>query len=212
MMLKYILFLMSLVYLSASCAWSATTKPTAITKKLLKPAKKSIKNLTKSLGVFGAWQAYQTQENGQNVYYMVSYPQKNTTMQKRAKNYLMITHRPASNLLNVFSCFMGYKMAVDQKIYMSVITPDVGKVDTKSRKKAAPQMAPPTIQEFILFTEGETAWATDAAMDQAIIQAINNKAAKIVIKENPKDKTEIIYSLKGADQALKAINKACGVK
>ena len=150
----------------------------------------------KHLGTFGAWSAYQVTDQGQKACYMLSFPEKEEgNYTKRGRVYLLVTHRPASNTLNVVSFHAGYGFKNGQEVTATV---------AGSRKK----------ESFTLFTEGETAWAKDAATDKRMTTALSKWGNTITVYGTSARGTETkdTYSLKGSLQALKAISRACRVR
>jgi len=145
----------------------------------------------KQIGHFGQWTAYSMTENHQQVCYMVSLPTSSKgNYKKRGKVYAMVTHRPGEKSYNIASLHAGYKFAPGASIKAQVGT-----------------------QEFILFTDGETAWTTDSSQDQALVAAIDKASTMTVIGTSSLGtQTEDVYSLTGSSRALAAINQACGVK
>ncbi len=144
----------------------------------------------KTLGKFGNWSAYEFTENGSKVCYMAAQPAKaEGNYSKRGDVFLLVTHRPAEGSKNVLSYMAGYS-------YRSGSTPKL-KVDG---------------QEFGLFTQGETAWAPDAATDEKISAAIRKGSSLVVNGVSARGtETKDTYSLKGSGAAHDAINKACGL-
>ena len=202
--------------LTSHMAYAATTGPvaTSLDTHKSKDAKTSIEKKTfknpassvKSLGAFGSWHAYQSQEQGHPLCYALSYSQKDTITHKHQKNYMMVTHRPANRTFNVISINMGYTLTLNHKITLSLSTPDNIKGKDQANKKQGPVAK--KINNFLFITEGQTAWATDEAMDDAIIKALSH-ASTLVIKDSAVAKGEVTYALYGISKALHAINKAC---
>jgi hypothetical protein len=154
-------------------------------------AKAKTKVNTKLLGTFDNWTAYSYEESGQKVCYMSSKAKKSVPKNKpRGDTYILITHRPAEKSFNVFSVTAGY-----------------------TYKKGAPVTLKVGHHPFKLFTEADTAWASDEKTDRAIASAIRG-ARSMVVKGTSERGTETTddYSLAGSDDAFEAIDKACGVK
>lgn len=142
------------------------------------------------LGVFGAWQAFTFMEDGQKVCYMASKP---TTAQgkysKRGDVFALITHRPGEGTKNVFSYITGYtyKSGSDATL----------KIDGDN---------------FLLFTQDNTAWAPDADTDNKIADYIRKGSKMVVTGTSSRGTlTTDTYSLRGSGAAHSAINKACSI-
>lgn len=143
----------------------------------------------KLIGTYGAWSAYSFMENGNKVCYMASEPgsaEGNYTT--RGKIYALITHRPAENTRNVFSYITGYPYKAGSEASVSVN----GKT-------------------FNLFTQDDTAWAPDAAADNALTEAIR-AGSKMVVKGTSSRGTATTdtFSLSGSSKAHDAITGECG--
>lgn len=142
------------------------------------------------IGTFKDWSAFTYMEKGAKVCYMASRPRKSDKFKGRGEVYLLVTQRPAEKSLNVVSYVAGYAFKPG-----SDVTVDIGK------------------DSFHLFTDGDTAWARDAATDKAIVDAIA-KGNSLVAKGTTKagSATTDDFGLDGSSAAYGAINKACGVK
>ncbi len=157
----------------------------------LSPTFAANNRMPKQIGKYQNWTAYVMNQDGRKVCYMVGFP---TSMKgkysKRGKAYALVTHRPAENSHNVFSVHAGYPFS------------NSATVKTVIDK-----------QRFTLFTdEFETAWAPDKA-DIMIANAIIKGRNMVVIGASRRGtKTEDQYSLNGSAQALRAMNRACGIK
>jgi hypothetical protein len=139
----------------------------------------------------GAWRAYSMKEGRKNVCFASSKPKREEGKYKRRGDvFVLITHRPALNSYDVVSFDAGYTFKKNQKV-----TVNIGK------------------RNFTLFSEGETAWATDPKTDKSITNAIAQGSEMIVQGVSSRGtKTRDVYSLKGSLAALQAIKKACKVK
>lgn len=142
----------------------------------------------KTLGRFGAWQAYAYQEGGQKVCYMVSVK---APKGKGRTSYVMITHRPIEASLDVFS--YGAGAPLDSKHGVKV------KIGADS---------------YDLFSVKDTAWARDARTDHKLAGAVNKGATVHVTAISAKGKASILrdtFSLTGSASAYRAISRACGL-
>lgn len=144
------------------------------------------------LGQHGDWIVTKGSEAGKPLCYMSAAPQTSKgNYTKRGKVYAIITHRPAEQSIGVVSFQAGYPLKKDASVSVSI--------DAK--------------KTFNLFTQGEFAWTREAGDDQALIKAMR-AGNKMVVKGTSARGTLTTdsYSLKGFTAALKATNKACGVK
>lgn len=144
----------------------------------------------KQIGTFGDWDAVTFTEGGNTGCYLYNEPAKMEGKYKtRGKSYLLVTHRPAAQSLNVVMIKAGYSYKKE-----SEVTVDVGG------------------ETFKLFTENDSAWARDAATDTRLVEAMK-KANRMVVKGTSSRGTETTdtYSLQGFSAAHKAIGQACNV-
>ncbi len=144
----------------------------------------------KSLGTFSTWEAWELEDEGGKVCYMLSAPTKDSGAYKsRGDIYALVTHRPAEGTKNVFSYIAGYEYQAKSEASL--------KINDK---------------KFGLFTQGETAWAPDANTDNAITEAIRKGSNMVVSGTSSRGTaTTDSFSLKGSGDAHEAINKACGI-
>lgn len=142
------------------------------------------------LGKFSNWEAWELDDTGGKVCYMLSAPTKDSGAYKaRGDIYALVTHRPAEGTRNVFSYIAGYEYQAK-----SAATVKIG--DNK----------------FSLFTQSDTAWAPDANTDNAIAEAIRKGSNMVVTGTSSRGTaTTDTFSLKGSGDAHEAINKACGI-
>lgn len=142
------------------------------------------------ISVNGDWAAYRLMEDGKKVCYMVSRPVKDEgAYKKRDDIFALITHRPSQNTKDVFSYIAGYTYKESGDATVTI--------DSK---------------RFVLFTQGDTAWAPDAATDRELAKAIQSGSRMVVEgKSSRGTATKDTFSLKGATAAYKAISAECGV-
>lgn len=145
------------------------------------------------IGKFGNWAVATFKENEGKVCYMSLtstpfQPQKREKT-KRGKIVLMITQRPADNSLDVVSYSAGTKFKPASEAIVSIGN-----------------------RSFYLFTEGDTAWARDSAMDRALAEAIRN-GQELMLKGTTSQGgiIEDKLNISGSFQAYMAMNKACGL-
>lgn len=142
------------------------------------------------LGTFGEWAAYEFEENGGKVCYMIAKPDSvQPKGAKRGDIGAFITHRPAEGTKNVFTYMTGYGYKKDKDVVVTI--------DGK---------------KFNLFTQNDMAWATDAAADTALTEAVKTGNKMVVEGESARGtKTKDTYSLKGSTKAYETITAKCGV-
>lgn len=145
----------------------------------------------KYLGAFKDWHAFTLQEQGNDVCYMVSQPLKSEgNYTRRGSINVLVTHRPAERSYDVVSFLAGYTFK------------EGSKVDVKIGKS-----------RFSLFTEGDTAWASDEKTDHALVTAIRSGAKMVVTGYSSRGtKTVDTYSLSGSSAAYSKISQLCNVK
>lgn len=143
------------------------------------------------LGEFGRWAGWMLEEQGGKLCYIYSEPTKSEgDYTRRGDTYVQVTHRSAANSRNVVSVTAGY-------LYRE--TSEVEVVIDGDRK-------------FMLFTEGDSAWARDSKTDNAIVQAMRAGRTMVVRGTSVRGTlTTDTYSLNGVTAAHNAISKACGV-
>lgn len=145
----------------------------------------------KLLGQHGDWAAYMFMENNSKVCYMVSQPKKSEgNYTKRGDVYALVTHRPAEKSKNVFSYIAGYPYKAGSDTTVIVNN-----------------------QKFRLFTQDDSAWASDEATDNKIADAIK-RGSSLVVKGASARGTETTdtFGLSGSTAAYNAISAECGVK
>lgn len=142
----------------------------------------------KVLGTFGKWIAQTYKENGQAVCFMSVKPTSSEGNYKaRGEVLLMITHRPSEKATNVVSVVAGYQYQ-----------PDSDAVITVNSKR------------FNLFTNGERAWARDAATDKSIVELmIKGNSASVRGVSSRGTQTSDVFPLSGFTAAHKAISDNC---
>jgi invasion protein IalB len=140
------------------------------------------------VAAYEAWEVYTFTENGNKVCYMASQPGNATgNYTKRGDPFALITHRPSDNTRDVFSYIAGYPYKEGSQTKL--------KIDD---------------QEFLLFTQGETAWAPDSETDRKIAEAIRNGKTMVVNGTSARGTlTTDTYSLKGSTSAYKRISEEC---
>lgn len=143
----------------------------------------------KTLGSFGAWQAYAYSDAGGKACYAAARADKTQGGDaKRQGVVLAITHRAKS------------------PNEVSLMAPVALKKDSEAEIQIGGM-------KHTFFTRGDSAWAKDPAADKAIIAAMV-KGKDVIVRATPAKGTAITdsVSLNGFSAALAAIDKACGVK
>lgn len=137
------------------------------------------------------WSAFAETGKGGKACYLVGRPQKSEPANlKRGDVRVFVTHRPAEKSYNVVNFAAGYPYKEDSEVELMV-----------------------DARKFALFTSKEGAWARDATIDKAIVEAMA-KGKQVVLKGTSARGTATTdtYALAGFAQALGEIDKACGVK
>jgi len=138
-------------------------------------------------GAYGDWSLYEFEEGGYPVCYLASRVLKSSEfVSGRAPSFVLITNRPGEGKWHVVSVVGGYTYQDG-----SSVTVAVGR------------------HQFHLFTDNDTAWAEDA-IDPLIVQAIHS-GSSLTVNGKVKDGPILTdnFSLKGAAEALNALDKAC---
>lgn len=143
------------------------------------------------LGTYGAWRALTFDDKGSKgkVCFMSSRPEKEEgNYTRRGDVAFFVTHWAGEGTRDVVSVSIGYAFKTGSPLRVSIDGRD-----------------------FTMATDGEMAWATDAATDKAISEAIR-KGSRMVVRGTSQrgTLTTDTYSLKGSGDAYAAINKACG--
>jgi hypothetical protein len=143
------------------------------------------------LGQFGAWYAYQLDENGARVCYIVSKPVKSRgKFKKRGDVVAFVTHRPKERERDVVNFQTGYTYKPGAKA-----TVRIGK------------------QTFPLTTERDAAWSQNAAADKVLVGAmIKGQSLVLTGQSRSGITTSDTYSLSGFTRARTRINSACKVR
>ena len=142
----------------------------------------------KLLSVHKDWSAFTFMEDGKKVCFMASQPSKSQgNYTSRGEVFALITHRPGDNSFDVVSFVAGYTHKKNSDV----------KVNGGSKK-------------YTLFTQADTAWASDDATDKALMNSIKSGSTMVVkgVSTRGTDTTDT-YSLSGSTAAYQAISKAC---
>jgi invasion protein IalB len=143
----------------------------------------------KQLAKHGDWEAYASGSGSGKVCYVASLAKSSTgDVPGRKGAYVMITHGPGKSV-GVPSITLGYPV--------------------KEGSEAEAVLGSVTIK---FYTKDDTAWAR-AADEEKFLKAMQKEKSLVVKAVPAKGKpTQDTYSLAGFPEALKEINKACGVK
>ena len=144
-----------------------------------------------ALGNANAWSAYSANERNTPVCYVVGRPAKSLPANvTRGRVDLQVTHRPGEKALYVVDFELGY-IAKNGA---------AAELDIDGKK-------------FALFTNKDSAWASDAATDKAVALALS-KGKRAILKATSERGTATTdtYALDGFGQALALADKACKVK
>ena len=177
--------------LAVAAALAAALSGPAAAKKPPAEATKPAAAATQLLGKSGGWAAYASQDRTGRVCYLIGQPQKSEPAGLARKPPMaMVTHRPAEKIANVVSLVEGYALKEGSSVALEI----------GGRK-------------FELFTKDDSAWASTAELDKAIVAALA-KGRRAVVKGIPQKgpPTTDIYALAGFAPALSLIDKACGVQ
>ncbi len=140
------------------------------------------------LGQFGVWEAF-TENSGKNriCYIATEAIKARGNYKKRGKTYIMVTHRPAQNIINVVSVEAGYTYKKGSEVTIII-----------GRKT------------FTLFTSKTTAFTYDAETDHALVKAMKKGAVMTVKGLSLRGTTTTdTYSLKGFSASYNSTSVAC---
>lgn len=144
------------------------------------------------LEAYGDWDTYVYVENGAQVCYMASRPQKSEgDYTQRGEVFAYITHRPAEKSRDVFGYVTGYTYQAGSEV----------SVDFGGGNK------------MTLFTQDDKAWALDESSDSKLADMVQKKNKMIVRGVSSRGtKTTDTFSLRGSTSAYNRITKECGLK
>ena len=146
---------------------------------------------SKEIGVFKDWSAHLLVENKTKTCYLHTAPGSSAgKYKKRGEVYMLVTHRTSPKTRNEVSVTAGYDY----------------------KKGSSPTL---TIdgKKFILFTQGDTAWADEKNSDDKLVAAMRAGRKMVVGGTSSRGTaTTDSYSLSGFSAAHNQINKACGMK
>ena len=138
-------------------------------------------------GTYGDWSLYSFDENGRTVCYLASRMLSSSeTVTGRTAAYVLITHRPSEGKKGIISVIAGYPYERAASVALKI-----------GRK------------QFTLFTDRDTAWADDSADPQIVLAIRGGKSLTVTGRAKGGLTTTDSYGLKGAAQALTALDQAC---
>ena len=140
------------------------------------------------LGTFGAWTAFSDKTGGKLTCYVGAKPKKmEGKYTSRDDVYLLVTHRPAEKVRGEVSLEAGYTFKPGNEPIVTIGS-----------------------RTFKLFSKNSNAWATDAAADKQLVQAMK-AGSELIVKGTSSRGTATTdtYSLSGFTAAFAAIDKAC---
>lgn len=142
------------------------------------------------VGDFTDWSAFQAQENGQPVCFIVSRPKKDEgNYTRRGDIYAMVAQRPEESRIDEATFIAGYTFRPE-----SAVTVTVGE------------------RQFTLFTQDDGAWAPDDETNRALVQAMINGIEMVVQGVSSRGTaTRDTYSLRGFTAAYRSSREACGL-
>ena len=142
-----------------------------------------------SLGTFKQWTALTFPDDGGISCMMWSQPEeREVSMEGRGDAFLFVTHRSSPREFDAVTLDNGYAFGEGTEVRVSI-----GK------------------QEFVLATNGSSAWTLDAADNERMVKAMRAGYRMRVQGTSVGGKrTSDIYSLLGFTAAHEAIDEACG--
>lgn len=143
---------------------------------------------TAQIGSFGDWSAFRDTSGPTPVCYVGSAPKRSTgAVSQRASTYIQVIHRPAAKSFDVVSVKAGYDYQPGSQVEVDI--------DGK---------------EYVLFTNGDRAWAKDGERDAELVAAMRRGRQMIVRGTSSRGvSTTDTYSLSGFTAARNAIESAC---
>ena len=148
----------------------------------------------KQIGTFGAWQAYAAGAKPTTCYISAKPTKSEPAAAKRGDIFLLVTFRKGADgktaSRNEVSLIAGYTYKDQSDVEL-----------TASGLK------------YLLFTQGDGAWARDARTDDEIVGALK-RARSLTVKGTSARGTATTdtFSLDGFEKAMAAATKACGIK
>jgi invasion protein IalB len=142
------------------------------------------------LGTFGNWSAFRFHENGQPVCFLKGKPQQAGKLKGRKQTFIMITHRPAENSLNVVHVMAGFDYQLGSDVRMTI--------DGKN---------------YNLFTAGNEAWGRDSVTDRNLVKAMRDGKGNLSVRGTNRSGRAVTdsYSLRGITAGWQKINQACNM-
>ena len=146
---------------------------------------------TKSRGTFKNWSSHLLTEKKTRICFVHAEPaKKRGRYKKRGAVFVQISYHPSANVVGEVGFTAGY-----------------------TYKKSSDAVVEIDSKKFTLFTHKDSAWASDAKSDKALVQAMK-KGQRMIVRGTSVRGTKTVdtYSLIGFTRAYKAIGKACKSK
>jgi len=147
----------------------------------------------KAIKSFKDWSVHVIGKKNKRICYIHGVPKilsKIGKSKRRDATYIQVTHRIENKVRNEVSITAGY----------------VYKKETEAKVNISGK-------NFLLFTDGGTAWAKDARNDSALVAAMRAGAKMVITGISSRGTvTKDHYSLAGFTAAHRGINKSCGIK
>lgn len=147
----------------------------------------------KAVNIFKGWSVHVIGKKNKKICYIHGVPKKLSKIGKskrRDATYIQVTHRVENKVRNEVSITAGYVYKKESEAKVNI-----------------------SGQNFLLFTNGGTAWAKDARDDSALVAAMRAGTKMVVTGISSRGTvTKDHYSLAGFTAAHRGINKSCGIK
>jgi hypothetical protein len=151
----------------------------------------------RSLGKFGAFQAFEFADPAGKVCYLTAAPAKSESKPEGARRgeiRLTVSHRTAQKTRDEVTFQAGYPPAADKRVVATV---------DQAKFFEFPRGAP---------ASPETRWTRDADIDKALVAALRaGKEMTVAATSARGTRTNDVFPLAGFGRALDAINRACNV-
>ncbi len=164
---------------------------------LVPPTPARAQDAPKVLGTYKAWTAYQSQENGETLCFIVSDPTEkrlSRTGRNRGDVHFLLSHWPSKEIFGQPSVIIGYPFARNSEPSVRIGSDQFEMVLDPENKD---------IYE-------ERAWAPDADTEERLISAMRRGTTMVVTGRSSSGTISTdTYSLLGFTAALKRIDEQC---
>ncbi len=142
------------------------------------------------IGDFTDWSAFEAQENGKPVCFLVSRPKTDEgNYTRRGDIYAMVAQRPEEDRIDEATFIAGYTFREGSAVRVTIGD-----------------------RQFTLFTQDDGAWAPDDQTNTALVKAMISGIEMVVEGTSSRGTaTTDTYSLRGFTAAYKAAREACGL-